>query len=92
MSNATHEHGPDCGCESCGDPRSMDLLDKYLTVWIFGAMALGVGLGFVAPSVTQPIQDFYLVEVGLVLMMYPRWRRRTTDSSGPSSRTGVCSA
>jgi ACR3 family arsenite transporter len=49
----------------------MDLLDKYLTVWIFGAMALGVGLGFVAPSVTQPIQDFYLVEVGLVLMMYP---------------------
>ena len=73
MSNATHEHGPDCDCESCGDPRSMDLLDKYLTVWIFGAMALGVGLGFVAPgnSVTEPIQDFRLVEIGLVLMMYP---------------------
>ncbi|MFT4922477.1 MAG: ACR3 family arsenite transporter, partial [Haloarculaceae archaeon] len=70
MSNA-HDHGPDCDCESCGDPRSMDFLDKYLTVWIFGAMALGVGLGFFAPGVTEPIQEFYLVEIGLVLMMYP---------------------
>jgi ACR3 family arsenite transporter len=49
----------------------MDFLDKYLTVWIFGAMAIGVGLGFVAPSVTQPIQDLHLVEIGLILMMYP---------------------
>ncbi|WP_210424916.1 ACR3 family arsenite efflux transporter [Halorussus halobius] len=49
----------------------MDFLDKYLTVWIFGAMAVGVGLGFVAPSVTQPIQDLHLVEIGLILMMYP---------------------
>jgi ACR3 family arsenite transporter len=72
MSNAdAHEHGPNCDCESCGDPRSMDFLDKYLTVWIFGAMAVGVGLGFVSPSVTQPIQDLRLVEIGLILMMYP---------------------
>ena len=66
-----HEHGPDCGCESCGDPRSMDFLDKYLTVWIVGAMAIGVGLGTAAPSVTAPIENLRLVEVGLVLMMYP---------------------
>jgi len=66
-----HQHGPNCECESCGDPRSMDFLDKYLTVWIFGAMAAGVGLGFIAPSITQPIQDFHLVEIGLILMMYP---------------------
>jgi ACR3 family arsenite transporter len=71
MSETVHDHGPNCDCESCGDPRSMDVLDKYLTVWIFGAMAIGVGLGFVAPSVTAPIQDFHLVEIGLVLMMYP---------------------
>jgi len=68
---ADHEHGPDCGCEACGDPRSMDVLDKYLTVWIFGAMAVGVGVGYVAPSVTQPIQDLHLVEIGLIAMMYP---------------------
>jgi ACR3 family arsenite transporter len=71
MSEGTHEHGPDCGCEACGDPRSMDVLDKYLTVWILAAMAAGVGLGFAAPSVTAPIQDLHLVEIGLVLMMYP---------------------
>ncbi len=91
MSNAAHDHGPNCDCESCGDPRSMDFLDKYLTVWIFSAMAIGVGLGYVAPSVTQPIQDLHLVEIGLVLMMYPRWRRRTTHSSVPSLATGGCS-
>jgi len=66
-----HDHGPNCDCKGCGDPQSMDFLDKYLTVWIFGAMAIGVGLGFVAPTVTQPIQDFHLVEIGLILMMYP---------------------
>ncbi|MFT4903897.1 MAG: ACR3 family arsenite transporter [Natronomonas sp.] len=70
MSSA-HDHGPDCGCESCGDPRSMDFLDKYLTVWIVGAMALGVGIGFFAPTVTEPIRNLHLVEVGLVVMMYP---------------------
>ncbi|MBP1923777.1 MULTISPECIES: ACR3 family arsenite efflux transporter [Halorubrum] len=71
MSETPHEHGPDCGCDACGDPRSMDFLDKYLTVWIFGAMAVGVGLGYVAPSVVDPIQDYYLVEIGLIAMMYP---------------------
>ncbi|WEL17160.1 Arsenite efflux pump ACR3 [Halorhabdus sp. SVX81] len=71
MSNVEHEHGPDCDCPDCGDPRSMDFLDKYLTVWIFGAMAIGVGLGYIVPGVTQPIQDFHLVEIGLIVMMYP---------------------
>jgi len=66
-----HEHGPDCGCPDCGDPRSMSFLDKYLTVWIFGAMAIGVTLGFAAPSVVEPIQNYHLVEIGLILMMYP---------------------
>ncbi|MFQ3295384.1 MAG: ACR3 family arsenite transporter [Halobacteriales archaeon] len=71
MTDLDHQHGPDCDCPDCGEPRSMDFLDKYLTVWIFGAMAIGVGLGYVAPSVTEPIQNFHLVEIGLILMMYP---------------------
>jgi len=49
----------------------MSFLDKYLTVWIFGAMAIGVTLGFAAPSVVEPIQNYHLVEIGLILMMYP---------------------
>jgi len=69
--STAHDHGPDCDCEACGDPRSMDFLDKYLTVWIFAAMGLGVGLGYVAPGVTAPIREFHLVEIGLVAMMFP---------------------
>ena len=71
MPEVAREHGADCGCPDCGDPRSMDVLDRYLTVWIVAAMAVGVGVGSVAPSVTGPIRDLRLVEVGLVLMMYP---------------------
>ena len=70
-STVEHTHGPDCGCPDCGDPRSMDFLDRYLTLWIVAAMAVGVGLGYVAPSVTRPIQDLHLVEIGLIAMMYP---------------------
>ena len=71
MSEVEHQNGSDCDCPTCGDPRSMGVLDKYLTVWIFAAMAIGVGLGYIAPSVTDPIQEYYLVEIGLILMMYP---------------------
>lgn len=71
MSNVQCDHGPNCGCSDCGDPQSMDVLDKYLTVWIVVAMVIGVGIGYGAPFVTEPIQHLHLVEVGLVLMMYP---------------------
>ncbi len=71
MSNLEHEHGPNCECPDCSEPRSMDFLDRYITVWIFLAMAGGVGLGSVAPSVTAYIEEFHLVEIGLILMMYP---------------------
>ncbi len=71
MGEVAHNHSPTCDCPDCGDPRSMDFLDKYLTVWIFGAMAIGVGLGHAVPSVVEPIQDYYLVELGLIAMMYP---------------------
>jgi len=50
MRNAdAHGHGPDRGCESRGDPRSMGFLDRYLSVWIVGAMAIGVGRGSSLP-------------------------------------------
>jgi len=71
MSESGHDHGPDCECSGCGDPRSMDFLEKYLTVWIFLAMGVGVGLGTVAPSLVDPIREYHLVEIGLILMMYP---------------------